>query len=162
MQHNTPENKVCPECKLRKPSSAFNLNSTRADGLTYVCAECIPKYEAREKKPKKNLSNLNKQCDKCNRVLSSRMYLYDQNTEDRLRSSCRTCCAYKGKSIPSAAEIFEYESFIKNVSKRGAQKYDTIKNRSEFEQYVWKSLSKSELGNKWKAPVWIHKTSIPE
>jgi hypothetical protein len=162
MQHNIPETKVCPECKVEKSSDQFHRNSARRDGLTYVCAECIPKYEAREKKPKKNLSNLNKQCDQCQRILSSRMFLYDQNTDDRLRSSCRTCCAYKGKTSPSLDEIFEYESFIKKVSLRGVQKYDAIKNRSEFEQYVWKSLSKSELGKKWKAPVWVHKTSIPE
>jgi|694.fasta_scaffold118549_3 hypothetical protein len=162
MQHKIPENKRCPECGIVKSSGEFHRNSARRDGLTYVCAECIPKYEARDKKPKKNLSNINKQCDKCNRVLPSRMYLYDQNTDDRLRSSCRTCSAYRGKSVPSPDEIREYETFIKKVSLNASKIYDIYKQRSELEHYVNVRLISSGLSKKWKPPVWVHKTSITE
>jgi len=162
MQHEIPQTKLCPECKLIKPSGHFHRNSARRDGLTYVCAECIPKYEAREKKPKKDLSNLSKECDKCLRVLPSRMYVYDQNTDDRLRTSCRTCCAYRGKSIPSADEIREYETFIKKVSINGAEKFDIVKQRSQFEHYIYIRMISSGLLKKWKPPIWVHKTSIME
>ena len=162
MQHNTPENKLCPECKLTKPSSAFNLNSARADGLTYVCAECIPKYEARDKRNKKVLANLSKQCSSCSRVLSSRMYLYDQNSEDKLRSKCRTCCCFKGQNIPSDQQIQEYEFFIKQTCQNAYEIFNLDKERSQFEQYIYQQLNISGLLKQWKPPIWVHKTSIPE
>lgn len=161
MQHDIPEEKECPNCKVVKSSEEFHRNSARKDGLTYVCAECIPKYEARAKKAKKDLSNLEKTCLSCNRLLSSRMYVYDQNTKDKLRDTCRTCCCFK-KGTPSILEIEEYETLIKSFMKEALESLDIEKNRSEFEHFVWKKMLISGLLNKWKQPIWVHKTSISE
>lgn len=161
MQHEIPEEKECPNCRTIKSSEEFHRNSARKDGLTYVCAECIPKYEARAKKAKKNLSNLEKTCSSCNRILSSRMYVYDQNTEDKLRNSCRTCSCFK-QGVPSPSEIEHYESSIKSFMIEGLKSLDIEKNRSEFEHFVWKKMIISGLSNKWKQPIWVHKTSISE
>jgi hypothetical protein len=166
MQHKTPESKVCPQCKIEKPSSEFNLNSARADGLTYVCAKCIPAYEAKEKKHKTVLQNLTKKCVFCGRTLPARMYLYDQNSKDKLRSKCRTCSCYKGKNSARSEsymiELKQYENFIKKTSLHGASKFNTEKQRSRFEEYVYQQMNIADMLGTWKPPVWIHKTSIPE
>lgn len=162
MQHKIPDYKVCPNCLENKHSSLYHRNAARRDGLTYVCSDCIPEYEAKEKKSKKNLADIEKTCEKCNRLLNSRMFLYDQNTEDRLRNSCRTCYAYRLNGNPSDEEIVKYESTVSGFIAEGLSIYDIEKNRSEFEQFIWKKLLSSGLLVQWRPPVWIHKTSIPE
>ena len=155
MQHDIPESKKCPECGEIKQSSEFHRNAARRDGLTYVCAECIPTYEAREKKQKKDLSDIEKICSSCGRNLTSRMYLYDQNSDDRLRASCRTCSCFRGSEKPS---LYEVLSFIND----GLSRFNLEMNRSEFEQFIWKKMLASGLLVKWRPPAWIHKTSIPD
>jgi hypothetical protein len=162
MQHEIPESKLCPNCGIEKTADQFHRNAARHDGLTYVCAICINDYESKDKKPKRFLADIVKECSKCKRQLLSRMYVYSQNTEDHLKESCRTCSSYKKSTGPSDSEIEEYESFINNLLTESKSKFDLEKNRSEFEQYVWQNLLISGLLVKWKPPVWVHKTSIPE
>lgn len=162
MQHSIPDNKECPECGEVKSASAFHRNAARRDGLTYVCAECIPAYESRQKKQKKDLSNLEKICNSCHRNLPSRMYLYDQNSDDRLRATCRTCSCYRDSNPPSIDEVLNYEEEIKDFIKQGSSRFHLEMNRSEFEQFIWKKMLASGLLVKWRPPAWIHKTSIPD
>jgi|GEM_PF-2801109 len=163
MQHNTPDEKLCPECGTIKASAEFNLNSARADGLTYVCAACIPSYELRDgKKEKRSLNHLSKKCGSCERILPSRMYLYDQNSEDKLRAKCRTCCAFKGRDIPKIDQIENYEFFVRSVSVKACERFNVDSERSQLEQFVYQQLQISGLSEQWKPPIWVHKTSIPE
>jgi predicted RNA-binding Zn-ribbon protein involved in translation (DUF1610 family) len=162
MQHNIPDHKECPECGEIKSSSAFHRNAARRDGLTYVCADCIPIYESRQKKQKKNLSNIEKICNSCHRNLPSRMYLYDQNSDDRLRATCRTCSSYRDSTFPSLNEVISYEEKISLFINEASSRFDLERNRSEFEQFIWKRLLASGLLVKWRPPAWIHKTSIPD
>jgi len=162
MQHKIPEHKICPNCNIEKAADQFHRNAARRDGLTYVCSVCIYDYENKEKKPKRFLADIVKECVSCNRNLSSRMYTYSQNTEDHLKEVCRTCSSYRPKSKPSIEEIEEYEFLIKKIFKEAKSKFDLEKNRSEFEQYVWRNLLTSGMLVKWRVPIWVHKTSIPQ
>ena len=160
MQHEIPEHKVCPNCNIDKPSSEYHRNAARKDGLTYVCAECIPIYEAKEKRPKRKLSSLNKTCDKCGRSLTSRMFQYAQHTEDHLRPSCRTCSSFKPKRNPSMVEITTFEDQMQLIFSEAKSKFDPDKNRSELENFVWKRMLEDNLLETWSPPVWVHKSSV--
>jgi hypothetical protein len=162
MQHNIPDYKICPNCGENKSSSEYHRNAARRDGLTYVCSDCIPLYEAKEKKSKKDLSDIEKVCKDCGRNLPSRMYLYDQNSDDRLRASCRTCSCYRDSNPPTIEEVIAYEDEINSFIKNGLLKFDVERNRSEFEQFIWKKMLASGMLVKWRPPAWIHKTSIPD
>jgi hypothetical protein len=162
MLHEIPDHKICPHCDTDKPASEYHRNAARKDGLTYVCADCIPAYEAKDKRPKRNLESIQKECEACLRLLPSRMFQYAQHTEDHLRSKCRTCSAYKLKKVPSQDEINRYELSLAKILNKAKEKYDLDSNRSELEQFVWKEMLKVGLLNEWNIPTWLHKTSIPE
>ena len=52
------ETKICSKCKQEKPLEEFNKSSTSADGLQYVCKECMAVYNkqrSEEKKKKKDV-----------------------------------------------------------------------------------------------------------
>lgn len=36
----TPENKICPRCKVEKPSEQFSTNPRAGDGLAHYCTPC--------------------------------------------------------------------------------------------------------------------------
>jgi hypothetical protein len=162
MQHDIPDNKVCPNCNVDKPASEYHRNGARKDGLTYVCAECIPIYEAKDKRPKRKLESIQKSCKKCGRLLAARQFQYAQNTEDHLRDSCRTCSAFKPKRVPSIEEINLYESTMGEIFGRAKALYDLEQNRSELEQYIYKEMLKANLISDWDPPVWVHKSSLPD
>ena len=162
MQHEIPEFKTCPNCKTFKSSYEYYRNSSRKDGLTYVCISCVNDYAQKEKKPKKVLNDIQKVCVSCGRKLTSRMFVYSQKTSDHLNEKCRTCSAYRAKNIPSQQEINHYESSLREIINVGLSKFDSEKNRSELEQFVWQRLLSTGLLVKWKPPIWVHKTSLPE
>jgi hypothetical protein len=163
VQYNIPDEKLCPKCGIVKSASDFYVNSSRLDGLTYSCKECVAEYNSKPKENKRvTIAGTFKTCKNCNRKLPSECFSYFQHNADKLRDDCRTCRMYRKKN-PTLEQVVELEKKLRQIYKEGVSSIgDVNHHRSEFEQFVYKKMLASKILKEWKPPVWIHKTSIPE
>ncbi len=168
-----PEEKQCPTCKEVKPASEFFRDKSRKDGLKYYCKPCSTK-SIEPKYKKRSFSAYKKQCRICKRSLSASSFVYSNTHEDGLELQCRTCRSWRSRSTtPSVDESLAYETQIDNIIQAATMKllstyvdegsrWEVINDhRSEFEQLCVLGFQHTDLGGKWKMPIWIHSSSIP-
>ena len=115
---------------------------------------------------RRDLTNVTKVCESCQRELSAKMFLYSQQTEDHLEERCRTCRCWRArKAMPSVTTIVSYENQLKGVLieaiVRLAERYNSqdpldtvLRYRAEFESMVLLLHERAGLSEKWKPPVW--------
>jgi|JI9StandDraft_1071089.scaffolds.fasta_scaffold14313_3 hypothetical protein len=112
------------------------------------------------KQTKIKLEGVEKACANCQRTLSSRHFMYDQHSGDRLRSHCRTCEAYRD-GMPTIEQVVEYEAQMRSIFDEAIEEVtDVEKHRTAFESLVHTKMDDEGLLTVWKPPIWIHKTSI--
>lgn len=136
----------CSECRGWKTD--FHSDTT-------VCTDCRPVRK------KVSLEGVTKVCCNCQRELSSRCYIYDQSSVDRLMAVCRTCHSYK-KGKPPLADVLEFESSLRTILDSAVEYVDHQVNerRTELEIYVYQQMKTAGLLEHWSPPVWVHKSSI--
>jgi hypothetical protein len=106
--------------------------------------------------------------------MSAKMFLYSQQTEDRLEERCRTCRSWRDrKHRPDVTAIVTYENQLKNLLieaiKRLLDVYgdesplETImQHRGEFESVVLVLHERTGLSETWKPPIWASPVSDPD
>lgn len=52
------ETKICSRCKQEKPLEEFSKCSTSADGLQYICKECMAVYNKQRHEEKKKMKDV--------------------------------------------------------------------------------------------------------
>lgn len=118
------------------------------------------------------MSKVIKQCQVCQRQLPGFMFLYAA-TPDRLEHRCRTCRGWLDRRTkPTLEEVVQHEQDLDDVIRmvmddlRLEYHVSTSEiieaHRSEFEQRVYSLLLRRGILKKWKPPIWLHRTSIPE
>lgn len=155
---NTPDEKKCPFCGEIKKASEFQRNASRPDGLTYTCRVCIPLYAAAPKRPKTDLSVVEKKCSNCERTLNARAFSYNQQSEDKLTDSCRVCRMFR-KGKPSIEQVQEFELAMSKIYSESMEIFDHEFDRSQFEAFVYTKMIDEGLLENWKPPVWMHSSS---
>lgn len=154
------DEKFCKGCSETKPASAFVRNRTRNDGLKDLCKVCEKTYV-----PSRTRSNLDivvKRCSRCERELSSRMFVYTQNSDDKLMPHCRTCKQWKGKGHLSASDADAFEAAMDEIFRSAASMVgDPRRNRSLFENFIAKEF-KRKFGPQWALPIWINGNIVME
>ena len=132
------------------------------DGLKRACKTCTKDYVPNTSK--RDVSNIEKECTKCGRLLMSRCFAYRRRSEDHLSPFCRTCAARKhGFPTASEADAFEIsmDQIVIEATKKLIAKYNqpyTIvieQHRIEFEELVQKMMLRQGLLGDWKQPVWM-------
>jgi hypothetical protein len=65
--------------------------------------------------------------------------------------------------MPTVDQVIAFEEAMDDIIAEAKTKVTDLElQRSEFEQVVYKLMLGRGLLARWKPPVWIHKTSIPE
>ncbi len=154
------DEKFCKGCSETKPASAFVRNRTRKDGLKDLCKECERSYTPSKSRTK--LDGAIKRCVRCERMLPSRMFVYNQHSDDKLLSYCRTCKQWNGSGHLTALEADRFERELDRIIRSAASKVgDPRRNRSLFENFIAKEF-KREFGSEWTLPIWINKHIVME
>lgn len=166
-----PDSKTCPACSEDKPASAFHRDRQRPDGLTFYCASCVKRMREEPKRQRRDLANSTKQCAQCHRILKGVMFVAAA-TGDGLEARCRTCKSWRSRLPAPVDEVVTHERemaeifsvAMAEVRLRYHCKVEDVKrdHRSEFEQTVWSLMYRGQLLERWKPPVWLHSSSIPE
>jgi hypothetical protein len=139
------EGRWCDTCRFWKYD--FHSGDT--------CTDCRPV------RVKVSLEGLSKACSICHRELSSRCFIYDQFSEDRLRSECRSCYAYLD-GTPTLAQVQAYEASMSAIISDAVRAVgnEPVKYRTELEISIYNKMHQVGLLKSWKPPVWIHKSSM--
>lgn len=139
------EGRWCDTCKYWKYE--FHISNT--------CTDCRPV------RAKVSLDGLSKVCCNCHRELSSRCFIYDQFSEDKLRNECRSCYAYLDGQ-PTLSQVQEYENAMTSIIADAvvAVGNEPVKRRVELEVRIYNQMHQYNLLTHWKPPVWIHKSSM--
>lgn len=92
--------KVCPKCKRELPAENFYRSFNTLNGLSNQCIECSRKIQSENQKNKYRFAIKpeikEKQCAKCNKVLSIDNFGKDRNKKDGYNAYCKQCAREKG------------------------------------------------------------------
>lgn len=122
---------------------------------------------------RRDMTDVTKECEVCQRTLPAKMFLYSQQEDDHLETRCRTCRSWRDrKNPPSLATIAAYEDDLKRVLISSimqiADRSDedilgrVMQHRSQFESSVLLMHDRAGLSKLWKPPIWTHKSSASD
>ncbi len=98
-----------------------------------------------------------KECSNCHRTLSLvkfRNYI-NNTTGEKKDSICFSCRAHRGPK-PTLLEVEAGERQLQSLIKRAAQKFDPVKERIMFEEFLYKIMITDGYLKEWKRPVWLN------
>ncbi len=88
MRNNTTDSKVCRQCKVDKPLSAFHKKKQGRLGREARCKECLAN---RTHKP---LTDGVKRCSSCKSLLSAKSFHKSRHRSDGLANQCKECAKH--------------------------------------------------------------------
>ena len=120
--------KKCNKCEIEKPTEDFYKDSSKKDGLTTICKDCIKKRTIPEDK---KVVVTEKVCSKCKKTKPADEFCKDSKKKDGLRYSCKEC--YK----PTITKYHEKNRETINMKKAERRKNPEVKEKERAAYKVY-------------------------